>query len=85
MFGAEQEHRYFPTSRARMFFTGRMCRSVANIRNRETTGDEVDSGRQHVDVSVCVSAHTHCGLVVLLQNGGDVIGLLLFLVCVVLD
>jgi len=38
-----------------------------------------------VCVSVLVSAHTHCGLVMLLENGRDVIGLLLFLLCVVLD
>lgn len=62
-----------------------MCRRISNIENRNATGDEVDSGKQQVDVSVCVSAHTHCGLVMLLQNRGDVAGLLLFLLCVVLD
>lgn len=50
-----------------------MCRGTATIKNR-TTEDKVDS----------VSAHTHCGLV-LLENGGDVIGFLLLLLRVVLD
>lgn len=33
---------------------------------------------------VCVLAHTYCGTFMLLENGGDIIGVFLFLLCVVL-
>lgn len=62
-----------------------MSRRIANIRNRNTTVDEVDSGRQHVDALLFILTHTYCVLVVLLENWGDVSGLLLFLLCIVLD
>lgn len=55
------------------------------MRNSDATGDEVDIGRQQVGVSLFILTNTHCGLVVLLENWADVSGLLLFLLCVVLD
>lgn len=46
-------------STARLVCTVRMCRTTANVRNRNTTGDKADSGRQQVDMSVCVCFSTH--------------------------
>lgn len=36
--------------------------------NRNATGGKDDSGRQQADEFVCVSVHTHCGLIMLLEN-----------------
>lgn len=41
--------------------------------------------RQWVDLSLFVLTHTHCGLIVLLQDGGHVSRLLLFLLRIVLN
>lgn len=55
-----------------------------NGEGRNPTGDEV-RGSEAAGCSFFVSTHAHCGLIVLLQNGGHVSGLLLFLLCVVLS
>lgn len=48
------------TSRARLVRTMRVCRRVANMRNRNIPEDQYDGGRQQVDASVCFSTHTLC-------------------------
>lgn len=59
-----------------------MQEEAANLCNRSTTANDGDSGREQV--CVCVLAHTYCGTFMLLENGGDIIGVFLFLLCVVL-